>query len=71
MRIPTVVLAAATTDLAARVDALHNPPPRMTLWRVALLVGLLAATAATVLEAAHDTERLFDLAHAAYRVSQP
>jgi hypothetical protein len=42
----------------------------MTLWRVALLVGLVAATAATVLEAAHDTERMLDLAQAAYRVAQ-
>jgi Zn-dependent protease with chaperone function len=71
MRVPTIVLAASTTELAARVDALRNPPPRMTLWRVALLIGLLAATAATVVEAAHDTERMFDLAQAAYRATHP
>jgi hypothetical protein len=65
----TAVLAAATTELAARVAALRVPPPRTTLWRVALLVGLLIATAATVLEAAHDTERMFDLAQAAYRAT--
>jgi len=70
MRAPTVVLAAATTELANRVEALRRPAPRMTLWRVALLVGLVAATAATVLEAAHDTERMLDLAQAAYRVAQ-
>jgi hypothetical protein len=35
--------------------------------RVALLLGLLAATLAAVREAAQDTERLFELAQAAYR----
>jgi hypothetical protein len=71
MRVPTIVLTATTTELAARVGALREPAPRMTLWRVALLVGLLAATAGTVLEAAHDTERLFDVAQAAYRATHP
>jgi hypothetical protein len=39
------------------------------MWRVALLIALLVATAATVTEAAHDTERLFELAQAAYRAT--
>jgi Zn-dependent protease with chaperone function len=64
---PAVVLAAAVIDVAARVVALRAPAPRLTLWRVALLVALLVATAAAVLEAAHDTERLFELAQYAYR----
>jgi len=71
MGLPTTVLAAAATNLAARIEALRTPPPAMKLWRVALLVGLLAATTATVLEAAHDTDRLFDLAQAAYRIAHP
>jgi Zn-dependent protease with chaperone function len=66
---PATVLAAAATELATRVQALRAPAPRLTLWRVALLVSLLAATAAAVLEAAHDTERLFELAQAAYRTA--
>jgi hypothetical protein len=41
----------------------------LTLWRVALLVLMVAATAAAVIEAAHDTERLFELAQAAYRAT--
>jgi Zn-dependent protease with chaperone function len=64
---PAVVLAAAATGVAARITALQAPPPRLTVWRVALLVGLLVATAAAVVEAAHDTERLFELAQYAYR----
>jgi hypothetical protein len=64
---PAVVLAAGATEVAARVVALRAPAPRLTVWRVALLVGLLVATAAAVVEAAHDTERLFELAQYAYR----
>jgi hypothetical protein len=64
---PAVVLAAGATEVAARVVALRAPAPRLTVWRVALLVALLVATAAAVLEAAHDTERLFELAQYAYR----
>jgi len=68
---PAVVLAAATTEVATRVRALRAPPPRLTIWRVALLIALLIATAAAVLEAAHDTERLFELAQRTYRTAHP
>ena len=68
---PAVVLAAGATGVAARITALNAPAPRMTVWRVALLVGLLVATAAALLEAAHDTERLFELAQSAYRTGYP
>jgi Zn-dependent protease with chaperone function len=64
---PAVVLAAAATEVVTRVQALRAPAPRLTLWRVALLVALLVATAAAVLEAALATERIFELAQAAYR----
>ena len=53
------VLAAAATDVANRIVALRAPAPRLVLWRVALLLGLLAATAIAVAVAMHDTERLF------------
>jgi Zn-dependent protease with chaperone function len=66
LSVPGAVLAATSTELATRIQALRNPAPRLTLWRVALLVALLLATTAAVMEAAHDTERLFDLAQAAY-----
>jgi beta-lactamase regulating signal transducer with metallopeptidase domain len=62
-----VALAAAATDLADRIGALRAPAPRLILWRVALLAGLLAATTLAVIEAMHDTERLFELAQSAYR----
>ena len=39
----------------------------MSIWRVALLVGLLIVAVVAVHEAAQDTERLFELAQAAYR----
>lgn len=63
----TAALAAAATDLASRIGALRAPAPRMRWGRIALLVGLLVATAATLAEATHDTERLFELAQATYR----
>lgn len=62
-----VVLAAALGDVAERVGALRAPVPRLVIWRVAVLLGLLAATALAVAEAMHDTERLFELAQSAYR----
>lgn len=64
-----VVLAAAASDVAARIGALRAPAPRLALWRIALLLGLLAATAIAVAEAMHDTEQLFELAQSAYRRS--
>jgi Zn-dependent protease with chaperone function len=63
---PGVVLAAAAADVATRVRALRAPAPRLTLWRVALMLMLLAGTAVAVLVAAHDTKRLFELAEYAY-----
>ncbi len=69
LAVPSVVLAAAATEIVTRVQALRAPAPRLTLWRVALLVALLLATAATVLEAARETERLFELAQYAYRTA--
>ena len=63
------VLAVADTDVTARVHALHLPAPRLQLWPVALMAGLLGAVALTTLLAAHDTDRLFDFAQYAYHVS--
>jgi Zn-dependent protease with chaperone function len=64
---PAVVLAAAVAHVATRVGALRAPAPRLAWWRVTLLVGLLAATAWAVLNAAHETEQLLELAQYAYR----
>jgi beta-lactamase regulating signal transducer with metallopeptidase domain len=64
---PAVVLAAGAADVAERIGALHQPAPRLALWRVVVLIGLLAATAAAVAVAMHDTEHLFELAQAAYQ----
>ena len=70
LRVPATVLAATATQLATRIQALRDPAPRLRLWRVALLTGLLLATTATVIEAAHDTERLFEHAQSAYQTTQ-
>lgn len=67
---PSVVLAAAGTDVVARVQALRGPAPRLTLWRVGLLVALLVATAVAVLQAAGDTERIFEIAQSAYQAGR-
>jgi Zn-dependent protease with chaperone function len=66
---PAVVLAAVSTQVATRVRALREPAPRLTMWRVGLLLALLAVIAAALLDAAHDTDRLFDLAQYSYRIS--
>ncbi|MDX6230532.1 MAG: hypothetical protein QOI76_3922 [Frankiales bacterium] len=63
---PSVVLAGVV-DVADRVVALWDPPQRLSMWRAALLLGLVGAATAAVAVAAHDTERLFELARAAYR----
>jgi Zn-dependent protease with chaperone function len=63
---PAVVLAAAGSDVAARVGALSAPAPRPVLWRIAILTALLAATAIAIANAMHVTEDVFELAHRAY-----
>jgi hypothetical protein len=67
LALPAVVLAGVV-DVAARVGALRAPAPRMSAWRMLLLACLLSGAASTVLIAAHDTERLFELARYAYRL---
>ena len=62
-----VILAAGANDVQRRVRALQAPAARLSIWRIALLVGLLVVAVVAVREAAHDTERLFELAQAAYR----
>jgi hypothetical protein len=62
-----VILAAAVNDVQCRVRALQAPAARLSIWRVALLLGLLGGALAAVREAAQDTERLVELAQAAYR----
>jgi hypothetical protein len=64
--VPAVILAGVV-DVASRVGALRAPAPRISAWRLALLGCLLSGAALTVLIAAHDTERLFELARFAYR----
>jgi Zn-dependent protease with chaperone function len=63
---PAVVLAVAAEQITARVQAMRTPAPRPSGWRIAALVMLLVITAASTLLAAHDTERLFELAKHAY-----
>jgi Zn-dependent protease with chaperone function len=66
---PGAVLGAVTNHVANRVAALTGPPPRPVRWRILLLVAIVAATVLFTLEAARDTEGLFELAMHAYRLT--
>lgn len=66
---PAAVLAAAAGDVVQRVAALDQPAPRMRVVRAAVLVWLLAAAVVAVAYGMHETERLFELAQAAWRAS--
>lgn len=61
-----VVLGAADRHVADRVRALAAPAPRLSVWRVGVLLALLGASAATAVHAAGDAERLLDVAQYAY-----
>jgi Zn-dependent protease with chaperone function len=63
---PSPILAVATQHVVARVQALRTPAPRHTAWRITALLALLLITAASIVLAAHDTERLFELAKRTY-----
>lgn len=64
-----VALGAAASHVAARVSALTAPPPRPVRWRIVLLTALIAATVLATLEAARETEGLFELAMHGYRLA--
>src|SRR5262249_53177335 len=63
---PAAVLAVATQHVVARVQALRAPAPRPTAWRITALLALLLITVGSIVLAAHDTERLFELAKRTY-----
>jgi hypothetical protein len=64
---PSAVLAAAGADVTARLTALREAPVGLDWRAIALLAGLVAAVVTAALDAAHDTEQLFELAQHAYR----
>lgn len=63
------VLAAVVVDVHSRIVALTTPPPRPVRWRILVLIALITATAIATLEAARDTEGLFEFAMHAYRLA--
>lgn len=63
------VLAAVALDVHSRILALATPPPRPIRWRILVLTALIAATALATVEAARETEGLFELAMHAYRLA--
>lgn len=63
------VLAAAAVDVHSRIVALTTAPPRPVRWRIGVLIALIVATAIATLEAARDTEGLFEFAMHAYRLA--
>lgn len=66
---PGIVLDATGSHVLSRIGALAGPPPRPTAWRIVTLTALIAATVLSTLEAAHDTEHLFELAMHTYRAT--
>lgn len=62
-------LNAAVMDIAGRINALHAPRQRLSIWRCGALLALLVGTMLALGDAAHDIDRLFDLAQFAYRSS--
>ncbi len=60
------VLAVAETEVAARVQALTQPVRPLEVYRLVLLLVLLALIAISTLHAAADVDRVFDLAQGAY-----
>lgn len=64
-----LALGAAVLDIASRIRALEMPAPRLVLWRFALPLALLVTTVLAVAYAAHDTERIFELAQYTYRTT--
>jgi Zn-dependent protease with chaperone function len=65
---PRLVLAVAAEHVAGRIRALRAAPPRVC-WHLAVPLLVLALAAASVLLAAHDTERLFEAAKYAYQLT--
>lgn len=61
-----VVLGAAGSHVTVRLAALRSPASPLRPAPLAVLVGVLLATAGTALLAAHQTEQLFELAQARY-----
>jgi Zn-dependent protease with chaperone function len=65
---PAAALALAVQHVPRRMQAmLAAPPPRRTIVILALGTALLLITGLSLLEAAHDTERLFEAAMHSYR----
>ena len=61
------VLAAGHVSVADRVAALEDPAPRMRLWQLVVLTGLLAAAVYAAVDGMSQTEHLFELAQAGWR----
>lgn len=64
-------LGAAANHVAARLTALAVPPARPAPWRVLTLAGLAVGVAVATVAAAHDVERLSEIAGRAYRITRP
>lgn len=68
LRHPAAVLPLAAHHVPRRMQALLTaPPPRRTAVILALGAALLLITGLSLLEAAHDTERLFEAAMHSYQ----
>lgn len=67
---PTVALAAAGGDVAARLGALEQPAPTLRAGRILALASVLAVAIAAAIWGMISTEHLFEVAQAAWRTGQ-
>ena len=63
-------MAAAQTEVVARVQALTRPAHPLEVYRLALLLVLLGIIAVSTLHAAADVDHVFDLAQGAYHLGR-
>jgi hypothetical protein len=66
---PAVVLTATGSTVSARVAALDAPPPRLRVWPALMLVVVLTTAIVALADGMHYTERVFELAQAAWRAT--
>lgn len=64
---PGIALCAGVTDVAARIRALREPKPRVSLWPPLIVVTLSVGSVVSAVSAWRATEGLFELAQSAYR----
>jgi hypothetical protein len=63
------MLRATGSNVAARVAALDAPAPRLRMFPALVLVSVLATAIVALADGLSSTERIFELAQAAWRAT--